>query len=243
MSEVVLSKITKSHGNVRVLDDITFSIKSGEFVSIVGAYGTGKTTLLKVIAGILKQDSGAVKIDGSTPDVLLNERKIGFAFQDSSLLPWRSVMSNITLPLEINGEKQFQYAKELLKTVGLDDKAQAKPHELSGGMRRIVAILRALALKPNLLILDEPFSSIDEINRDNLHEKLITIHKTDRPTTIMVTHSVEEAVYLSDKVVLLGGSPARVVKIFNIKSPRQDKYSAETNRQVTKIRKTILELR
>jgi NitT/TauT family transport system ATP-binding protein len=242
---VVLSGISKSYDKHRVLDGISLRIKNGEFISIVGKYGTGKTTLLKLLAGLVNPDAGSIAINGELPKVLLKKRKIGFAFQDSSLLPWRNVLKNITLPLEINNERNTDYAIRLLRIVGLEEKKNARPHELSGGMQRIVAILRALVLMPDILILDEPFSSIDEINRNDLHEKLIAIHKSNKQTAIMVTHSIEEAVYLSDKVVVLGGSPAKIVRVFDIKSSRQKKnrYGGQTMKQVNEIRNILLESR
>jgi NitT/TauT family transport system ATP-binding protein len=243
MSSVVLLGISKSFDERRVLSNISFEIKSGEFISIVGKYGTGKTTLLKIIAGLLEPDFGLIEINNKTPKKLLIDRKIGFAFQDPALLEWRNVLRNITLPLEIDRIHTFTYANRLLKTVGLESKKNVKPRELSGGMQRIVAILRALVLKPSVLILDEPFSSIDEVNRSDLHEKLIKIHEVNRQTAIMVTHSLEEAVYLSDRIIVLGDSPARIIKIFTVKSPRQkiNKYSLNNIRLVNKVRRTILE--
>lgn len=241
MSEVIISNISKSFRGQRIIDGISLNIKSGDFVSIVGKYGTGKTTLLKLIAGLVTVDDGSISIDGERPEELLKSRKIGFAFQDPSLLAWRDVLGNVSLPLEINHDTSTSYAKKLIKTVNLDNKISSKPNELSGGMQRIVSILRALVLRPSVLMLDEPFSSIDEISRSDLHEKLISIHNQEKLTTLMVTHSIEEAVYLSDMVLVLGGKPAKIIKTFKIKSPRQirHKYSSNSFKQIEEIRKTI----
>ena len=157
------------------------------------------------------------------------------------LLPWRNVIDNITLPLEINGNKNIDKAYSLLKLVELESKGKCYPSELSGGMQRIISILRATILKPNVLLLDEPLSSIDEINRDDLHEQLIKIHNKNKQTTILVTHSIHEAVYLSDEIYVLGGNPTNIVKKIKPKLPRKfkSKFSSETMMEVANIREEL----
>jgi len=220
------------------------NIKKGKFVSIIGSYGTGKTTLLKMIAGIEPISKGKILIDNHLPDYLKNKKKIGFAFQDSMLFPWNNVMDNLTFPTEINGKINFAKANVLLKLVGLYSKKDSQIHELSGGMQRILAILRATILDPSVLLLDEPFSSIDEINRDDLHEKLIDIHEKNNQTTILVTHSIHEAVYLSDVIYILGENPAKVIKTVIPTTPRKidKKFSTKTMQEVAYIREMMREV-
>lgn len=201
----------------------------------------GKTTLLKIIAGIEKIDEGEILIDGYFPEKFKNELKMGFVFQEPMLLPWRRVIDNITLPLEIKGNKDIEKAINLLKLVELEEKENCYAKELSGGMQRIVSILRTAILDPVVMLLDEPLSSIDEINRDDLHEKLIKIHNENKQTTILVTHSIHEAVYLSDEIYVLGGSPTKIVKKILPKNPRkiENKFSSETMKQVADIREEL----
>lgn len=241
MSYIKISNISKSYNNKKIIEKFNLTIEKGKFISFVGAYGTGKTTLLKLLAGIENIDEGNITINGCSPKELKEQRKIGFAFQQPMLLPWRNVLNNILLPAEFNKEEKSNEAKELLNLVGLQNKMEAYPSELSGGMQRIVSILRAIILNPSILLLDEPLSAIDEINRDELHEKLIEIHNKNSQTTILVTHSIHEAVYLSDEVYILGGSPARIINKITPRNPRtkSKKFSLETMQDVSKIKEEL----
>lgn len=241
MSYIKIKNISKSYNNKKIIDNLNLTIEKGKFVSFVGAYGTGKTTLLKLLAGIEKIDTGSISIDGYSPEILREERKIGFAFQQPMLLPWRNVINNILLPSEINNEDKEQEALRLLKIVGLKNKKDAYPTALSGGMQRIVSILRAIILNPSILLLDEPLSAIDEINRDELHEKLIEIHNKNKQTTLLVTHSIHEAVYLSDEVYIMGGNPARIIKKISPKNPRvkEKKFDFTTMKDVSRIKEEL----
>ena len=241
MSYIELKNVSKSYKNKKILNDISLKINKGKFVSFIGSYGSGKTTLLKMIAGIEKTNEGKILIDNCLPEKLKTELKMGFVFQEPMLLPWRKVIDNITLPSEINGEKNIERANELLKLVDLEGKGECYPNELSGGMQRIVSILRATILNPAVLLLDEPLSSIDEINRDDLHEKLIKIHTENKQTTILVTHSIHEAVYLSDEIYILGGNPTKIIKKIVPKMPRkiENKFSSDTMTQVANIREEL----
>ena len=241
MSYIEIKNVSKSYKDKKVLENISLKIDKGKFVSIIGSYGSGKTTLLKMISGLEKIDEGQILINGFSPEKLKEELKMGFVFQDPMLLPWRNVIDNITLPSEINGEKAIEEAKKLLKLVDLESKEKCYPRELSGGMQRIVSILRASIMKPSVLLLDEPLSSIDEINRDDLHEKLIKIHEKNKQTTLLVTHSIHEAVYLSDEIYVLGGSPTRVLKMIVPKKPRriENKFSSNTVIEVAEIREEL----
>lgn len=241
MSYIKIKDISKSYNSKKIIDNLNLSIEKGKFVSFVGAYGTGKTTLLKLLAGIEKIDKGTIFIDGCSPEVLKEKRKIGFAFQHPMLLPWRNVLDNILLPSEFNNEDKTKEAEKLLELVELKHKKDVYPSELSGGMQRIVSILRAIILNPSILLLDEPLSAIDEINRDELHEKLIEIHNKNKQTTILVTHSIHEAVYLSDEVYIMGGSPAKIIKKILPKNPRvkSEKFNLETMRDVSTIKEEL----
>lgn len=241
MSYIEIKNISKSYKNKNVFNDFSIEIPKGKFVSFIGSYGSGKTTLLKMIAGIERIDKGEILIDGVSPKKLKDELKLGFVFQEPMLLPWKNVIDNINFPLKIIGKNDNTSAIELLKLVELEEKRDCYPNELSGGMQRIVFILRTAILNPLVMLLDEPLSSIDEINRDDLHEKLIKIHNENNQTTILVTHSIHEAVYLSDEIYVLGGNPTKVVKRILTKDPRkiENKFSSQTMEQVTSIREEL----
>ena len=241
MSYIEIKNISKSYKNKNVFNDFSIEIPKGKFVSFIGSYGSGKTTLLKMIAGIERIDKGEILIDGVSPKKLKDELKLGFVFQEPMLLPWKNVIDNINFPLKIIGKNDNTSAIELLKLVELEEKRDCYPNELSGGMHRIVSILRTAILSPLVMLLDEPLSSIDEINRDDLHEKLIKIHNENNQTTILVTHSIHEAVYLSDEIYVLGGNPTKVVKRILTKDPRkiENKFSSQTMEQVTSIREEL----
>ena len=210
-------------GPVHALQDITLSVAEGEFVSIVGQTGCGKSTLLKIISGILKPSKGQISVRGKSVREAQVEHEFGFIFQDPVLLPWRDVLKNIRLPLEVIGypEKDLErHCLEMLDFVGLRDFAAAKPWELSGGMRQRVAIVRALGFDPSTLLMDEPFSALDEITRQNLHEDFLRLWEKGRKTVVFVTHSVAEAVFLSDRVVVMSPRPGRIRKEVDVQLPR-----------------------
>lgn len=198
------------------LRDLSFSVNEGSFVSIVGPFGCGKSTLLELVAGLNEDYTGEIKIKGESPRTVRQRRKVGYVFQRPTLLPWRNVFQNIVLPLEIAGVKEERKAFELLRMVELGDLVGKMPCELSGGMQQLVSIVRSLILNPDILLLDEPFSSIDEINREKMHTHLLRIHKITNKTTLLVTHSLPEAVFLSEKVIVLTPSPGRVKKVVDI---------------------------
>lgn len=241
MSFIELKNVSKSYKNKKIYEDFSIDIEKGKFISFIGSYGSGKTTILKLIAGIEDIDNGEIYINSCLPQQLKKKQKIGFVFQGPMLLPWRRVLDNITLPTEFNDNKNAEKAIEMLKLVDLEEKKNNFPYELSGGMQRIVSILRAIMLDPEVLLMDEPLSAIDEINRDELHEKLISIHNKDKKTTILVTHSIHEAVYLSDEIYILGGSPTKIIKKVIPNNPRkfEKKFSTETMQQVSEIREEL----
>jgi NitT/TauT family transport system ATP-binding protein len=208
-------------GRIDALNSVSFSVGAQEFVSVLGPSGCGKTTVLKIIAGLVPASSGAVKVEG-TP-VKGSQRKIGIVFQVPALMRWRTAISNVMLPAEIIGldaARTRQRAAELMTLVGLADFAGKYPNELSGGMQQRVAIARALIHDPSILLLDEPFSALDMMTRNKLNIELLRIWSDRRKTSLLITHSIPEAVFLSDRVVVLGPRPAQVIEIVPVSLPR-----------------------
>lgn len=241
MSYIKIEKLSKSYKEKNIFQEFSLNIEKGSFISFVGPFGCGKTTLLKLLAGIENIDTGQIFINSQTPETLKKDKKMGYVFQEPLLLPWKNVEENIRLPLELSHKHNFKKVDQLLKIVGLEEKKNNYPKELSGGMQQIVSILRAVINDPAVLLLDEPLSAIDEINRNKLQDILINLHKANKQTTILVTHSIHEAVYLSDKVYILGDYPVQIIDCIKPKYPRMKRYknSLETLKTVTKIRKKL----
>ena len=195
-----------------VMQGLTLEIAHGEFVALVGPSGIGKSTLLRVIAGLMPAAAGRVIVD---PPQDLHRRSIGFVFQDARLLPWRKVLANVEYGLEgllESRAERRQRAEEALKLVGLEAYAQRWPSQLSGGQRQRVAIARALAVRPSLLLMDEPFSALDPVTRQGLQDELLRLWKESDASIILVTHDMDEAAYLADRIIVLGDQPARAVR-------------------------------
>ncbi len=213
-------------GQVEALQDISLDIAEGTFVSLLGPSGCGKSTLLRNIGGILIPTSGTVLLRGRSAAVALRDRPFGFVFQDAALLPWRDTLRNATLLQEIvhadgrDRAAQERRAIELLARMGLDGFLRHYPHQLSGGMRQRVAIARALAIDPAILLLDEPFGALDAITREKLNLDLLRIWEELRVTVVFVTHSILEAVFLSDVVYVMSARPGRIVERLAIGLPR-----------------------
>ena len=211
--------------SVTALEDVSFSVAPGGFTSLLGPSGCGKSTLLRVIADLIPPSEGSVSVLGASPEQARRRRDLGFVFQDAALLPWRTALQNVELPLEVGGvAKEAMRGKatprELLALVGLSGWEGSYPHELSGGMRQRVAIARALLGGPRLLLMDEPFGALDEITRDRLNEELRRIWQDTGATILFVTHSVYEAVYLADQVLVLSPNPGRVAAVETIGLPK-----------------------
>ena len=220
MSLIDTKNVSHSYNSLHVLDDINLQVKEGEFVSVVGPSGCGKTTLLKILGGLLTPTHGDTGVKGNSIDVALKRRDFGFVFQNPVLLSWRNVLKNIELPLEIIGDKTpFAESEKLLELVGLKDFSGYYPTALSGGMRQRVAIARALVFNPDILLMDEPFGALDELIRERLNLELLRIWQETRKTIIFVTHSISEAVFLSNRVIMLSERPAKIVGIREIDLP------------------------
>jgi NitT/TauT family transport system ATP-binding protein len=208
-------------GTVEALDGISLDIRDREFVAVVGRSGCGKSTLLRIIAGLLPPTAGHVLIGGDK--VTKPRRDISMMFQRPALLPWRSVLDNVLLPVEVFRWRRADHrdkAMQLLEMVGLDGFAKRRPHELSGGMQQRVALCRSLISQPRLMLMDEPFSALDALTREELAVELQRIHMEHAATIVFVTHSIEEAVLLADRVVVLSPRPGRIRKMLDIHIPR-----------------------
>ena len=198
---------------VEALHNLNLAIGRGQFVSIVGPSGCGKSTFLRLVAGLDAPTSGELRVEGHDP------LGLAFVFQDATLLPWRSVAHNITLPLELRREDEDERVTQTLALVGLTDFAAAYPAQLSGGMRMRVSIARALVTRPQILLLDEPFGALDEITRQRLNEELLRLWQEDRWTGLFVTHNVSEAVFLSQRVLVMSARPGRILADIPIPFP------------------------
>ncbi len=211
-----------SSGPLRALDGVSLDIRPGEFVSLLGPSGCGKSTLLRLVADILPPTDGTISVAGEAPAIARRRRAFGFVFQDPTLLAWRDAEQNVLLPLEIaaDGRSPGARAQRLLELVGLERFGGAYPWQLSGGMRQRVAIARALITEPKILLMDEPFGALDEITREYMNLELLRIWDATRTTILFVTHSSPEAVFLSDRVVVMGTSPGRVKLDLRVELPR-----------------------
>jgi NitT/TauT family transport system ATP-binding protein len=203
------------------LSKVSVDIAEGSFVTMLGPSGCGKSTLLRCIADLVHISDGSVSVFGRPPREARQARDFAFVFQDATLLPWRNVIDNVRLPLEVGRHDKSSYADpaELLALVGLQGRENALPHELSGGMRQRVAIARALVTKPRILLMDEPFGALDEITRDKLNEELLRVWKETGTTIVFVTHSIPEAVFLGQHVLMLQAHPGRVKEFMKVDLP------------------------
>jgi NitT/TauT family transport system ATP-binding protein len=222
------------------LDGMSVVVSEGEFLAVVGPSGCGKSTLLRLLAGLLKPISGRVLFHGQP--VTAPSREIGYVFQRANLMPWRTVHANIVLPLEIAGtphDEMEQRAAELISLVGLDGFGDAYPSQLSGGMQQRVALARALIHEPSVLLLDEPFGSLDALTRERMNSELTRIWSVRRPTVVMVTHSISEAVFVADRVLVMSPRPGRSRAEFTIPLPRPRSMSITTEPEFVKLSRAV----
>jgi NitT/TauT family transport system ATP-binding protein len=235
-----VKNLTKRFENLLVLKSISFEAKEGEFLCVVGPTGCGKTTLLRIIAGLEKPTQGEVLFDGYSIKHFLG--RIGFIFQEYALFPWRTLRENVEFGLEMRGvgeEERKRIAQRYIKLVKLNGFEDYYPKDLSGGMKQRVAIARALAIDPKLLLMDEPFGSLDAQTRNLMQEELLEIWKKEKITILFVTHNVDEALFLADRIIVLSSLPARMIKSFEIYLPRP---RVRTSQEVNKLRAKILEI-
>ncbi|MGG3471433.1 ABC transporter ATP-binding protein [Neobacillus pocheonensis] len=215
MSYLRFQNVSKRFRQNEVLKNLDFSIKKNEFVSIIGPSGSGKSTIFHLIGGILSPDEGEIRLDGQT----INGKRgfISYMPQTSSLFPWRTILENVLLGQELQGKKEVNSAREMLAIAGLSDYENAYPHMLSGGMKQRAAFIRALLSPQEVICLDEPFSALDELTRFEMQKWLLEMWESHRRTILFITHNIEEALFLSDRVMMLSGKPAKVAS--NIEVP------------------------
>ena len=227
MSLLKVEKIAKCFGQNQVFKDLSFMVEKDEFVSILGPSGSGKSTIFHLIGGMVTPENGLIELSGS--NILGNRGSISYMPQSPSLMPWRTVLQNVLLGQEVQGTKDKAKAEKMLIKAGLADYIHSYPGELSGGMKQRVAFIRALLSPQSLICLDEPFSALDELTRLDMQKWLLAMWQEHRRTIIFVTHSIEEAIFLSDRVIVLSPKPAVVSAEFQIpfQRPRQESLLLE----------------
>jgi NitT/TauT family transport system ATP-binding protein len=223
----VTHSFTLPDGRLKVLDGVSFAVGEREIVCVVGPNGSGKSTLLRLVAGLLTPESGTIEIDGRP--VVASDPRVALVFQEPRLLPWRRAIDNVALPLELAGVSatdRRRRAAELVEVVGLAGFERAFPRQLSGGMRQRLALARALARDPSVLLLDEPFSALDALTRERFNAELLELWQRTASSIVLVTHSIAEAVFLADRVVVLSPRPGRVVADIPVELPRPRRLDA-----------------
>jgi len=242
---VALEGVDKSFGPVQALSGIDLTVAPGEFVSLIGPSGCGKSTLLRVVADLIEPTSGAVLVNGKPARRARLDQDYGIAFQQAGLLEWRTVQANVELPLMLHGagkDERRRRTLELLELVGLEEFAGHRPSQLSGGMQQRVAIARALARRPALLLMDEPFGALDEMTRERLQGELLRICAETGAAVVFVTHSIPEAVYLSQRVVVMSPRPGRITHVVDVALGTRDEDVRESERffaAITEVREAL----
>jgi NitT/TauT family transport system ATP-binding protein len=241
----VTKVFSSDRGRAVALHDVSLHVARGQFVTLIGPTGCGKSTLLRIVAGLLGADSGSVSIFGEAPERATAAKHIGFVPQSPALMPWRSVLNNVRMPFQVNRKANhgrsanFRDPVEVLETFGLGSVLDSRPAELSGGMQQRVAIARAFVFEPAILLMDEPFSALDELTRERQRHHLLDIWQADRKTVLFVTHSVPEAVVLSDEVIVMSGQPGRVHSVVPVGLPRPRGDLVETTEEFHEVEQRI----
>jgi NitT/TauT family transport system ATP-binding protein len=250
VSAVVIDQVTKVFNpgrpdEVAALSEVDLTVGDGEFVSLIGPSGCGKSTLLRLIADLIPPSTGTVTVAGQTAGAARKQQAYGIAFQQAGLFEWRTVLRNVELPLELRGlargERRAR-AREMLALVGLADFAGHYPAQLSGGMQQRVAIARALAVQPPLLLMDEPFGALDEMTRERLQSELLAICAKTGTSTVFVTHSISEAVFLSDRVVVMSARPGRITASIEVSLESRDDAGRQSEiyfNKITEVRQAL----
>src|SRR5579863_3210200 len=236
--DLAISQVSKIFGSgedrVVAIDNASFTIERGQFVTVIGPSGCGKTTLLRIVAGLLSVDAGDVSIFGESVSHAIEAKHIGFVPQSPALLPWRTVIDNVRLPLAVNKKANSDPDRvqldpaQILASLGLERVLHRRPAELSGGMQQRVAIARAFVFDPPILLMDEPFAAVDELTRETLRHELLSIWQTNKKTVLFVTHSIAEAIALSDVVVIMSSNPGKIQKIVPVDLPRPRAETVES---------------
>lgn len=236
---LVIEKIQKSFGDKEVLADISFTVEKGQFVSVLGPSGSGKSTLFSIIGGILKPEDGKITLDQVS--ILNQPGRISYMPQQDALFAWRTILNNVLIGQELQGTVDKNYAREMLEKAGLKEVIDSYPHQLSGGMRQRASFIRALLSPQNVLLLDEPFSALDEFTRLDMQKWLLEIWKQHEASILFVTHNIEEALFLSDKIVILTSSPASVKKVIDIPFSRPRDESLLVSEEFLQWKRKVIE--
>lgn len=230
MGSISLQNVSKLFGEAKVIPSIDLDIHDGEFVVFVGPSGCGKSTLLKMISGLLPPTTGEIRVDGNK--VTEPHGDVGIVFQNALLLPWRNILNNVLMPIDMKGEKREKYiprAKELLKMVGLEGFEKKLPWQLSGGMQQRASICRALVHDPKIMMMDEPFGALDAMTREKMNVELSRIQRRTGKTILLITHSIPEAVFLADKVLVMTERPGGIAAIYDVPLGRDRNLDVMSN--------------
>lgn len=240
MVELYVNQLDKQFGNVQVHEQLSFHVEQGEFVSIIGPSGSGKSTLFHMIGGLLLPDAGEIRMNEK--NILGQQGMISYMPQRPSLFPWRTIIENALLNAELSGQVDRTLAQEMLTQAGLGEYINAYPHQLSGGMQQRVAFIRCLLSSQKLLCLDEPFSALDEFTRLEMQQWLLSMWEDNPRTVLFITHHIEEAIFLSDRILILSNKPAHVQKEIRVPFQRPRSTELMLNHEFIEIRREIIEL-
>lgn len=240
MSKLEINQLSKRFDDTGVLENVSLTIKDGEFVSLLGPSGSGKSTLFHLIGGLFAPDSGSITLDGE--DITGKRGKISYMPQSPSLFPWRSVIDNVLLAQELKEKPNRDKAIEMLNKVGLSEYKESYPRELSGGMKQRAAFVRSLLSPQKAMLLDEPFSALDEFTRMEMQKWLLSIWEEAKPTVLFVTHDIEEAIFLSDRILILGDRPATIVKEISIQFSRPRVEDIRLSEEFLHIKREIYQI-